>query len=343
MLKIIDIETSNIWDSIVKSFDSYDVYYLSGYVKAFQIHGDGEPQLLYFEDNGLRAIYVYMKRNTSIDGLFDSITPYGYGGVLFEGNTNEDNLRQFWAEYISKMEEINIVDNFVRYHPILANAQPMKQISEVIDLGKTIALDLSSPEVIWENIVSKNRNMIRKAEKNGIKIDHSKDFNLFEKFIQIYNATMDKDNATDYYYFKDDFYKSIHQDLYDNYEMFYAVYEGKIIAMSIMIFANKQMHYHLSGSLTEYRNLAPTNLLLYKAALWGHEQGFKTLHLGGGVGSGDDSLYKFKAAFNRKSNYQFSIAKHIFNQEKYDMLVNERANSDKQFNKESSFFPLYRS
>lgn len=343
MLKIIDIETPNIWDNIVKSFDSYDVYYLSGYVKAFQIHGDGEPQLLYFEDNGLRAIYVYMKRHTSIDGLFDSITPYGYGGVLFEGNTNEDNLRQFWAEYIAKMEEINIVDNFVRYHPILANAQPMKQISEVIDLGKTIALDLSSPEVIWENIVSKNRNMIRKAEKNGIKIDHSKDFNLFEKFIQIYNATMDKDNATDYYYFKEDFYKSIHQDLYDNYEMFYAVYEGKIIAMSIMIFANKQMHYHLSGSLTEYRNLAPTNLLLYKAALWGHEQGFKTLHLGGGVGSGDDSLYKFKAAFNRKSNYQFSIAKHIFNQEKYDMLVKERANSDKQFNKESSFFPLYRS
>lgn len=343
MLKIIDIETSNIWDNIVKSFDSYDVYYLSGYVKAFQIHGDGEPQLLYFEDNGLRAIYVYMKRNTSIDGLFDSITPYGYGGVLFEGNTNEDNLRQFWAEYISKMEEINIVDTFVRYHPVLANAQPMKQISEVIDLGKTIALDLSSPEVIWENIDGKSRNKIRKAEKNGIKIDHSKDFNLFEKFIQIYNATMDKDNATDYYYFKDDFYKSIHQDLYDNYEMFYAVYEGKIIAMSIMIFANKQMHYHLSGSLTEYRNLAPTNLLLYKAALWGHEQGFKTLHLGGGVGSGDDSLYKFKAAFNRKSNYQFSIAKHIFNQEKYDMLVNERANSDKQFNKESSFFPLYRS
>lgn len=343
MLKIIDIETPNIWDNIVKSFDSYDVYYLSGYVKAFQIHGDGEPQLLYFEDNGLRAIYVYMKRYTSIDGLFDSITPYGYGGVLFEGNTNEDNLRQFWAEYISKMEEINIVDNFVRYHPILANAQPMKQISEVIDLGKTIALDLSSPEVIWENIDGKSRNKIRKAEKNGIKIDHSKDFNLFEKFIQIYNATMDKDNASDYYYFKDDFYKSIHQDLYDNYEMFYAVYEGKIIAMSIMIFANKQMHYHLSGSLTEYRNLAPTNLLLYKAALWGHEQGFKTLHLGGGVGSGDDSLYKFKAAFNRKSNYQFSIAKHIFNQEKYDMLVNERANSDKQFNKESSFFPLYRS
>ena len=76
-----------------------------------------------------------------------------------------------------------------------------------------------------------------------------------------------------------------------------------------MLYGNKQMHYHLSGSLIEYRNLAPSNLLLYKAALWGCEQGFKTFHLGGGVGSGEDGLYKFKAAFNRNSNYQFSIGK----------------------------------
>ena len=343
MINVVSIIESQKWDSIVKSFNDYDVYYLSGYVKAFQIHGDGEPQLLYYEDNGLRAIYVYMKRHTAIEGLYDSITPYGYGGVHFDGNTSSTNLEAFWSAYVNKMKELNIVDNFVRYHPVLANAQPMKQISEVIDLGKTITLDLSSPEVIWENIVSKNRNMIRKAEKNGIEIYHSKDYSLFEEFIRIYNATMDKDNATDYYYFKDDFYKSIHTDLYDNYEMFYAVFEGKIIAMSIMIFANNQMHYHLSGSLIEYRNLAPSNLLLYKAALWGCEQGFKTFHLGGGVGSGEDNLYKFKAAFNRNSDYQFSIAKHIFDQEKYDLLVNERANRDINFNKESSFFPLYRS
>lgn len=36
---------------------------------------------------GGRAIYVYMKRNTAIEGVYDSITPYGYGGVLFEGGS----------------------------------------------------------------------------------------------------------------------------------------------------------------------------------------------------------------------------------------------------------------
>jgi hypothetical protein len=113
--------------------------------------------------------------------------------------------------------------------------------------------------------------------------------------------------------------------------------------MSIMLFANNQMHYHLSGSLAEYRNLAPTNLLLYKAALWGCERGYKTFHLGGGVGSGEDNLYKFKVAFNRNSDYQFSIAKHIFNQDAYNSLVELRAANDANFNPESKFFPLYRS
>lgn len=343
MIRIYDIQQAKAWDNIVTAFESHDVYYLSGYVKAFQIHGDGDPQLLYYEADGLKAIYVYMKRKTDIEGYYDSVTPYGYGGVLFDGDTSENNLKAFWKAYVEKMKEVGIVDNFVRYHPVLANAVPMKQISTVIDLGKTIAFDLASPEVIWENIISKNRNMIRKAEKNGITIEHGKGMDLLDQFTAIYNATMDKDHAEEYYYFKRPFYESIDRDLQDNYEMFYAMYEGRPIAMSIMIFANGRLNYHLSGSDIEYRNLAPSNLLLYKAALWGYEQGCKTFHLGGGVGSGEDNLYKFKAAFNKNSDYQFSIGKEIFDQEKYDELVALRAKQDPDFNPESKFFPLYRS
>jgi len=342
MIRLFNISQKAEWEEVVFSFQEWDVYYLRGYVKAFHIHGDGEPFLLYYEENGLRAIYVYMRRETTLLGVYDSVTPYGYGGVLFEGDTSEENRKAFWKAYVAKMKAGNIVDNFVRYHPVLNNAVPMKDVSNVIDLGMTIAFDLTSPEVIWENIISKNRNMIRKAEKNGVEIRHDKDLKLFKDFRRIYNATMNKDNAEEYYYFGDKFYESIHNDLHDNYEMFYAVLNGEIIAMSIMLYGNKQMHYHLSGSVIEYRNLAPSNLLLYKAALWGCEHGFKTFHLGGGVGSGEDNLYKFKAAFNRNSDYQFSIGKEIFDQEKYDELVAIRASKDSCFNKESNYFPLYR-
>lgn len=342
MIRILTTFQANEWDDIVRSFANYDVYYLSGYVKAFEIHGDGEAQLLYYETEGLRAIYVYMKRRIT-ERLFDAVTPYGYGGVLFEGEKTTEMLENFREEFEQRMQEVHIVCNFVRYHPVLSNAIPMKGISKVIDLGKTVAMDLESPDVIWQNIHSKNRNMIRKAEKNGIEILHGKGMELMDQFMGMYNATMQKDDAEEYYYFKRPFYESIDRDLYDNYEMFYAVYEGRPIAMAIMLFANGRLNYHLSGSDFEYRNLAPSNLLLYRAALWGCEQGMKTFHLGGGVGSGEDNLFKFKIAFNKNSDCQFSIGKQIFDHNQYHRLIELRHFFDPQFKENSGFFPLYRS
>lgn len=343
MIRLLDISQNEEWDDIVRSFSNYDVYYLSGYVKPFMIHGDGEPCLLYAKGETWKAIYVFMKRKTFVDGVFDAITPYGYGGVLFDGTYSNEDLQQFWNSFNETMKNEGIIDNFVRYHPVLGNASTAKDYTSVIDLGKTIAIDLSSPDVIWNNMTSKKRGKIRKAEKNGIEVHHGQGMDLFREFIPIYNATMEKDDAENYYFFEMPFYEAIHEGLKDNYEMFYATLDGKIIMIAIMLYCNGQMHYHLSGSLLEYRNLEPNNLLLYKAALWGHEHGLQTLHLGGGVGSADDPLYTFKAGFNRNSDYQFSIGKQIIDADMYNELVRMKKESNPRFDETSSFFPLYRS
>ena len=144
---------------------------------------------------------------------------------------------------------------------------------------------------------SKDRATIRKAIKNGIVVKHSEDITLFEKFRSIYNATMDKDNADSYYYFDAKFYESMAQNLQGAWQMFYAVLDDEIIAMSIILMCNGRMHYHLSGSVLKYRNLNATNLILYEAAIYGAKHDYKILHLGGGVGSGEDPLYKFKKTF----------------------------------------------
>ena len=114
MIRLYNLSEAEQWDACVKSFAEWDVYYLSGYVKAFHIHGDGDSYLLYYEDNDLRAIYVYMRRQTDLPGVYDSVTPYGYGGVLFEGDVTEENRKAFWKAYVERMKEERIVDNFVR-------------------------------------------------------------------------------------------------------------------------------------------------------------------------------------------------------------------------------------
>lgn len=353
MIKVLDLLHRVEWDNIVRSFPNYDVYYLSGYVNAFFLHGDGDPILFCYESENMRGIYVAMKRDVSNDKCFngripegsyyDLISPYGYGGFLLDGQVDDENLKLLYDEFLQLMKDNNIICNFTRYSPVLKNAIPMKKIFNVIDLGKTVAMDLASEELIWNNIIGKCHNKINKAKRKGLTVHHSNaDFGLYKTFMEIYKETMDHDDAVDYYYFSEEFYRSIHEDLHDEYELFYVEFEGKIIAMAIMLFANGYMHYHLSGSLVEYRNMAPTNLLLYEAALWGCQKGLKLLHLGGGVGSGDDSLYIFKMSFNKNSDFQFSISKDVFDQEKYDELVRIRKNSDESFNAESSFFPLYR-
>lgn len=345
MLKIFTLENRTEWDSIVRSFNCYDVYYLSGYVSAFQLNGDGEPLLVYFEAPGLRGINVVMKRDIAkmadfkellpTDTYFDLSTPYGYGGWLLEGN--KDLRQQLFNEYEQWCKNHNIVSEFVRFHPVLDNADNCSPYYQVVPLGETITLDLSNPETIWTNISSKNRNMIRKAEKTGVQIFNGRSPALFDEFIQIYNETMKHDDADAYYFFDREFYDSICTDLPEQAQVFYAVKDGKVIASSIILAANGRLNYHLSGSLLEYRSFAPSNLLLYKAALWGCANGCETFHLGGGVGSKEDSLFKFKKSFFRGDALtRFCIGKKIFVPEEYDRLVNLRQVS------EGNFFPKYR-
>ena len=181
--------------------------------------------------------------------------------------------------------------------------------------------------------------MIRKAQKNNIKIYRGSYPEIYTTFRTIYNATMDKDDADPYYYFDAPFYDSILSDLSHNAQVFYAVFEEKIIAASIMLAANGKMNYHLSGSLREYANLAPSNLLLYEAALWGSANGYRSLYLGGGVGSCEDSLFKFKRAFYRGDDLnRFCIGKKILDAAKYEELVSLR----NDLSEESGFFPRYR-
>lgn len=344
MLEVLSLKQANKWDELVKSFSDYDVYYLSGYTKAFYLHKDGQPLAFYYEDEGVKAINVVMKRDIANDPnfnnlekgkYFDLATPYGYGGWIIEGNGSLDKL---FVEYRDWCKQNNIISEVIRFHPVIANQDKVRDIYDVQDLGNTVYIGLDSEDYIWNNITSKNRNVIRKAIKNGVVIKHEFNSELLNTFKGIYNQTMDRDNADEYYYFDDEFYKSILNDLKDNADVFYAQYDNKIVASSIILRASDKLSYHLSGSIREYSSLAPTNLLLCEVAKWGSNNGYKTLHLGGGVGSKQDNLYSFKKAFNKNEDLQYSIGKMIFDKDKYDYLVSLRKDDKKREN----YFPLYR-
>lgn len=352
MLHVYTLAESKTWDKIVRSFSACDVFYLSGYVRGFQIHGDGNPILLFYEDNNIRGINVVMKRDISLveslsryidkEKYYDLTTAYGYGGWIIESLSNDySSVDMLNEEYLNWCNRNGIVCEFVRFHPLLKNWKQVESFYDVVNLGSTVFIDTSSEDIIWKNVSSKNRNMIRKAIKSGLKTYWCRDPQIIELFMEIYNQTMERDNATKYYYFSYEFYESIIEDLKDNCMWFYTMKENQIAAISIVLFENGKMHYHLSASRHEFQHLAPTNLLLYEVALWGCRQGYKYLHLGGGVGSSHDSLYRFKKAFNRNTDGEFCIGRKIFNDDVYKKLVDFRKLGS-SFDMNSLFFPKYR-
>ena len=152
-LHVYDLSETEEWDKVVRSFDNYDVYWLSGYVRAFQLHGDGEPLLFYYEDKETKGINVVFKRDISCDShfkniikssqLYDFASPYGYGGWIIEGSERKN----LFETYVEWCRGNNIVSEFVRFHPVIGNHADCDGDYEVISLGNTVTLDISSPEI----------------------------------------------------------------------------------------------------------------------------------------------------------------------------------------------------
>ena len=349
MLKVYTIDQDKDWDLIVKTFNNYDVYYLSGYVKAFKLHGDGEPLLFYWDTESFRGINVAMKRDIAHDKhfkgrlnegeFFDLATPYGYGGWIFEGDEEGASGKDFIREYTAWCKDNRIVSEFVRFHPVLENESGLNtRLYETVFLGNTVAILLDNEDSIWERFTSKNRSHIRVARKEGVTVRTDTSKEAFDQFQQIYETTMNHDEATSYYYFNSDFFESIRNDLEGQYTIFTAYLGETAIASSIMIYAGNYMNYHLSGQLFEYRRYAGTNLILAEAANWGCRNGYEWLHLGGGLGAKEGPLYDFKKSFYKKGeDKSFYIGRRIADPEAYQKLVDMREEELAE-----GFFPQYR-
>lgn len=350
MLEIISYKEKEKWNNIVKSFSNWDVYFLCEYSVSFMIHGDGVPQLFYYKDKKMRMCYAMMLNdlvdNEVYNGVlekgqyYDLTTPYGYGGPIADGEINSASAEIFMVEMISYCKQHNIVSQFFRFCPWLSNHMVLNGLCDERFLKNTIYMDTTEESCIFLNMDTKNRNMVRKARKCEVTITQDSGEGL-ERFISIYNETMERDEAEQYYFFSNDYYKHIIENMSDNVRFFYAEREGEVISAAIVLYGNHYAHYHLSGMCTDARGFGSMNLLLYEVACWAAHKGLNLFHLGGGV-KPEDSLFQFKKQFNKQERLEFWIGSNIFIQKKYDELIKIRKKMNPEWNDKNQFLIKYR-
>lgn len=322
-----------------------DIYFEEEYAKLYETDKEKVEIFEYSNRNG-KGRNVFLKREISLkinnQIYYDIITPYGYGGPIFEIK-EEVNRQKFIDEYCEEFTkycmENNIISEFIRFHPLEKNYENLEKFYQIEHISDTIFMNLSSEEEILKNMTSKTRNMVRKAIKNNLIFEEDRNQETLKNFQKLYYLTMEKNKADEIYYFDFKYFQNLF-NIKGKGKLFNVKLNNEIIASSTILIGEKWLHYHLSANTELGYKYAANNFLLYNIALWGSKNGFKKFHLGGGYGGNESSLFKFKKSMNEKGILKFCIGKKIYNKEIYDGLVKQRNLIEKE--KESNYFPLYR-
>ena len=130
-------------------------------------------------------------------------------------------------------------------------------------------------------------------------------------------------NASQMYYFNPEYFRTFQKELASSTDLLFVEKDDNPIAAALFLKGSKFYHYHLGGSLLEYRNDRPNNLLFHEASLRASYLGLEKLHLGGGRTTGEeDSLFKFKQTFSQSLS-PFYIAHCIIQGTEYDTVCND--------------------
>ena len=345
-MAIYEIHIDNVkqWDNAVRECPKYDVFYLSGYLRAFQLQGSGEPILIVYTDENDRAINAVFKRDVADDKhfsgklekgkYFDISTPYGYGGFFGE-ITDFDKLNREWKQYCI---ERGYVCECVRFE--LFGEYRSYYGGEVLTRTHNVVRDLEMPlEEMWMDFKQKVRKNVKRAAQYQLELILDPDGAYLDDFLRIYNSTMDRNHAEDVYYFGREFFQTLNT-MKDNIMYFHVAYEGKIISTELVIYGSENCYSYLGGTDRDYFEMRPNDFLKHEIIKWAKEKGLKSFVLGGGYGA-DDGIYEYKKNLAPHGITDFWIGRRVLDQSKYEELMAMRSTDDPLIDN-TSFFPAYR-
>lgn len=279
------------------------------------------------------------------DPCSDIISPYGYGGLYLIGNGNFEYLiKEFYLKFNDWAISKNVISEFIRFD--LFSQSRDEYTGEISHNNDNIVCDLrKGKDVIWKEFKSKVRSNVRKAIKCGVSL--SLDFcgENIDQFLEIYYATMDRNQAQKKYYFKREFFENIHDKLKGHFVYFFALKDNTVISADLVLISDNKIYSFLSATDSNAFIYRPNDFIKHHIICWGVDEEKKDYVLGGGY-KHLDSLFAYKKSFAPKGIVPFYVGKKIYNSELYNQLVKSKEqefiDNSNVLDRESEFFPLYR-
>lgn len=332
------------WDEQLAMVDHHDFYHTYDYHHLSK-NNDELPILIKYTDYKTTLILPLLIRAIENSDFKDATSVYGYAGLLALNIDEQFKKENFYNELNAFFNENKIISVFSRLHPFIEHQEKIHEsLGKVIPYGKIVYKDLSDTlEVQRAKYNRRLKTYLNKSRKLCTVIEGKIDKHL-DTFIHLYIENMKRVNANDSYFFDADYFYKLLSSKDINSELLLCKLDEtqEIIAGAIFIKTGDMVQYHLSGLSEDYFKLNPIKLIIDEVRIRSTMEGFKYLNLGGGRGSKEDTLYKFKSSFSKDFKV-FKLWKYIIDEDAYRML------SEKHLGKPLEdddlylgYFPAYR-
>jgi lipid II:glycine glycyltransferase (peptidoglycan interpeptide bridge formation enzyme) len=271
----------------------------------------------------------------------DAISAYGYPGPTSNASLDDE---EFWCSagqaLRSALKEMSVISCLVRLDPMVpVRLDLLARFGDVVQQGHTIYIDLTQPyERLWKKMRSNHRRQITAAVRCGLRV-HVDNLTHFDEWVQIYYETMERNRASAFYFFDPSYFEELGGAVGGDLHLITVDDGHRLMAGGLFFESSGVVQYHLGGTRSADLSRQPSKLMINEAIRWGQSRGNSVLHLGGGVGGRQNSLFHFKAGFSQTLSAYFTW-RLVPNRDSYDEVTIRLCGAVEH--DAPAFFPAYR-
>ncbi|MFO0388300.1 MAG: GNAT family N-acetyltransferase [Alphaproteobacteria bacterium] len=328
MYALINAADCTSWRSVLSHFGEIDCTYLPEYHLAYSLRiKNSEALLWHFTSGNEHFIYPFLLTPVMIadkpTGHYDISGIYGYTGPI--ATTRDTHfLKTSWQAFDAYTAEKNIITEFVRFSPFNKN-EVFAHPDTKVEANRTLAASIlpKTEGELLSLLGSKTRNMLRKAEREGLTARELSLPEYLPAFRHLYADTMTRNNAPEFFWYDDAYWNHMLSLGKNGLRLFGAFAGENLVAVSMAVVHGICGLYHLGASLPEYARLGAGNLSLFAMSRALMESGITFVNMTGGRSTAaDDPLLLFKKS-NATSTATFYIGKRIIDTAAYAHMVDE--------------------
>ncbi len=351
---VIRADEEAAWLAVLAQMVQHDFYHLPQYHALAEDQGESEGRLLVFREKDcvialpllLRPLHAIPGLESAGAGRYDATSVYGYGGPLAShAELPAETVANFQRALQETLRAMGVVSVFSRLHPLFKQQRLLADLGACTELGRTVSIDLTVPLAAQRAAYRRNhRRDLKSLARAGVTCFRDEKLEHLDAFVSIYHEAMNRLDASEGYYFSREYFHGLFAGLGGAMQLFVCMLDGRPICGGAIAAVGDIAQAHLAGCRDEQVRLGPLKLLYDAAAVWARERGCRVLHIGGGVGSREDTLFNFKIGFSERT-HRFTTWRWIVAPAVYRELCDARRRLDDRNGLEAvsaDFFPAYR-